>query len=1059
MNMFEKKRFLPLGLAVSMLLFSAPAFAQREVSDNMIVVNGVVTDAALGDPMPGVKVQAYNNALHSAMTKPDGSFSIRIPEYVSSLTFTLDGCNTIVKSISNAGEEIHVKMYSDAFSEVYQPKTIAFDESAASISSLTDDLSLDNQIQSSLQGNVLSVMRSGQLGVGALMQIDGINSLNINTQPLIVLDGIIVDMGFERTTMHDGFFNNILTNIPVEDIESVKILKNGYGIYGSKGANGVIIINTKRNKSMATKIDVNISGNYQTVPTLPKMMNASQYRAYSSELLGSTGTKMNSFKFLQDDPNYMYYNMYHNETDWTDVAYHDAFVQNYNVSVQGGDDVANCNLSVGYAFGDATLVDNDFARFSLRLNSDIILGNKLKMRFDASYSDIERDMRDDGATDNIDNNMINAPGFLSLAKSPFLSPYAYDYFGKISNFLANEDDYLKEVLGNDVSLANPLSILDNGEGLNKNYFGSRLITLAVTPKWEITNHLSLNEHFSYMLANADENYFIPLNGTPNFHIDGIGTVENRVAAMNSKQDGFMSNTYLAYSRRKNAHDISVQGGVRYVNNSLYQTSLSGYNSGNDKTPNMTASLKYMSTDGLDTKDISITWWADGNYNFKEKYYLSASVGIASSSRFGGDVSNGIKMLGVPWGVFPSVSGAWVASAEPWFNLGFIDYLKLNVGFDVTGNDGFDDSASKTYFSPVKILGMNGIALANIGNSSLQWETTKKLTAGLDMNLLDNKLNVSAGFFHSNTDNLLSVSNLSFLTGLPESWSNGGSISNTGFDVSFTAKLLNTNLIKWEAGAGIGHYKNEVTKLPSKYYDNEYFGATIRTQVGSPVGIFWGYQTDGVFKDDAEATAAGLHMLSETGVPTYFEAGDMKFVDQNGDGVINTSDMVQIGDPNPDFYGRIFTNMKIKNFSINATFTYSMGGDIYNYQRMLLESGSRFMNQTVAMTNRWTAEGQVTDIPNATFEDPHQNASFSDRWIEDGSYLRFKNITMSYNIPIKSTYLQGITLWGAANNLFTLSNYLGSDPEFSTSNNVLTRGIDRGLLPQSRNFSLGIKINL
>ena len=1059
MNMFEKKRFLPLGLAVSMLLLVAPAFAQREVSDNMIVVTGVVTDAALGDPMPGVKVQAYNNALHSAMTKADGSFSIRIPDYVSSLTFTLEGCNTIVKSISGDGDEVHVRMYSDSFSEIYQSKTIAFDESVAGISSLSDDLSIDNQIQNSLQGNVLTVTRSGQLGVGSIMQVDGINSLNINTQPLIVLDGIIMDMGLDRITLHDGFYNNILANIPVEDIESVKILKNGYGIYGAKGANGVIIINTKRNKSMATKIDVNLSGNYQTLPNLPKMMDASQYRAYASELLGSTGTKMNTFKFLQDDPDYLYYNMYHNDTDWSKVSYRDAFVQNYNVSVQGGDDVANCNLSVGYAFGDATLVDNDFSRFSLRLNSDIILGNKLKLRFDASYSDITRDMRDDGATDNIDNTMINAPGFLALTKSPFLSPYAYDYYGKLSNFIANEDDYLEEVLGSDVSLANPLSILDNGEGINKNYFGSRLITLAVTPKWEISNHFSLNEHFSYMLANSDENYYIPLNSTPSFHIDGIGMVENRVAAMNAKQDGFMSNTYLAYDRRFKAHDIVVQGGLRYSNNAFYQTSMSGYNSGNDKTPNMTSSLKYKDTDGIDTKDISLTWWALANYNFKEKYYLGASVGISSSSRFGGSVSNGVRLFGVPWGVFPSVSGAWVVSNESWFDFGFVDFLKISAAFDVTGNDGFDDSASKTYFSPVKILGMNGLALANIGNSALQWETTKKLSAGIDMNLLDNKLSVSAGIFRSNTDNLLSISSLSFLTGLPDSWSNGGSISNTGFDASFSAKLLNTGLIKWEAGAGIGHYKNEVTKLPSTYYENEFYGATVRTQVGSPVGIFWGYQTNGVFKDDAQATAAGLHMLSETGVPTYFEAGDMIFVDQNADGIINDKDMVQIGDPNPDFYGRIFSNMSIKNFSLSATFTYSIGGDLYNYQRMLLESGSRFMNQTVAMTNRWTAEGQVTDIPKATFEDPHQNARFSDRWIEDGSYLRFKNITLSYNIPIKSTYLQGITLWGAGNNLFTLSKYLGSDPEFSTSNNVLTRGIDRGLLPQSANFSLGIKINL
>ena len=201
------------------------------------------------------------------------------------------------------------------------------------------------------------------------------------------------------------------------------------------------------------------------------------------------------------------------------------------------------------------------------------------------------------------------------------------------------------------------------------------------------------------------------------------------------------------------------------------------------------------------------------------------------------------------------------------------------------------------------------------------------------------------------------------------------------------------------------------------------------------------------------------MLSDKGIKTPFVAGDVRFIDQNGDKMIDKNDIVQIGDPNPDFYGRIFTKVGMGNFSLSATMTYSVGGDIYNYQRMILESGSRFMNQTLAVTNRWMAEGQVTDVPRIDFDDPHGNARFSDRWIEDGSYLRLKNITLSYRIPVMSTYLQGITLWGSANNLFTLTRYLGSDPEFSTSNNVLMQGIDRGLLPQSANFSLGIKINL
>ena len=1060
MKLFDKKRLLPLGLISMMMLFMAPVSAQNS-SEDLTVVKGFVTDAALGTPMAGVRVQAYNLRLYSTMTREDGSFSIRIPDYVSSLTFSLDGCNTIVEALRGRTEDINVKMYDDSFSEYYSTSNTSLSISEANVSSVNSDLLVDGQMQRSLQGSILSIIRSGQLGIGALMQVDGINSLNINTLPLIVLDGIILDMGYDHVAMHDGYYNNLLANIPVDDIESVQVLKNGYGVYGAKGANGVIIINTKRIKTMATRIDVNISGSYQLMPKLTPVMNESQYRSYASELLGTTGTTLNTFKFLNSDVSYPYYYWYHeNETDWSKVSYRNAYVQNYGVNVQGGDDVANYSLSVGYLTGDGTLTESDFSRFNLRLNSDILLGDRFTMRFDASYSDVTRDLRDDGAPDDVDNTMINAPGFLALVKSPFLSPYAQMYGGGKTSFIATEDDYLDEVMGKEVSLSNPLAILENGEGVNKNYYGSRFITLSVIPKFDIKrNRLSLYEHFTYTLANTDENYYIPLDGTPRFEIEGIGMVDNKVAAMSANQNGFMSNTYLDYYRRFKAHDVKLEAGFRYINNSMFQTTMLGYNSGNDKKPNMDKSLKYRETDGTESADKSFTWWADAKYNFKEKYYLAASLGLTASSRFGSDTDAGIRMLGVPWGLFPSVSAAWVASAEPWFKFDFIDYLKFNAGYDITGNDGYDASASMTYFYPVKILGKTGIAMANIGNGALRWESTSKFTAGVEMVLLDNRLSVAANLFSSNTDNLLSVGALSYVTGLPDTWSNGGSLSNKGFDASFNLKLVNSKLFKWEVGAGIGHYKNEVTKLPSEGYDTEVYGATIRTQVGAPVGVFYGYQTNGVFSTSADANAAGLYMLSDKGFKTYFEAGDIHFVDQDGNHIINKDDMVQIGDPNPDFYGRLSTNMSVGNLSIGATFTYSVGGDIYNYERMLLESGSRFMNQSLAMTNHWMVEGQQTDMPRVDFGDSHQNARFSDRWIEDGSYLRLSNVTMSYKIPISSTYLQGLTVWGSANNLFTLTKYLGSDPEFAMDNNVLTRGIDRGLVPQSPNFSVGLKINL
>ena len=225
-------------------------------------------------------------------------------------------------------------------------------------------------------------------------------------------------------------------------------------------------------------------------------------------------------------------------------------------------------------------------------------------------------------------------------------------------------------------------------------------------------------------------------------------------------------------------------------------------------------------------------------------------------------------------------------------------------------------------------------------------------------------------------------------------------------------------------------------------------------------MFYGYQSLGVFSTSEEAQSAGLYILAENGIDrNYFGAGDVHFADLNGDHQITEADRTIIGNPNPDFYGNIFTTLAYKRLKLDVRFNYSMGNDVFNYQRSQLEGGSRFMNQTTALNRRWQMEGQQTDIPQITFQDPMGNSRFSDRWIEDGSYLRLKTITLSYDLPLQSEYIQGVQFWIQANNVFTLTKYLGSDPEFSMTSNVIGQGIDLGQLSQSRSFVAGVKINL
>jgi hypothetical protein len=248
-----------------------------------------------------------------------------------------------------------------------------------------------------------------------------------------------------------------------------------------------------------------------------------------------------------------------------------------------------------------------------------------------------------------------------------------------------------------------------------------------------------------------------------------------------------------------------------------------------------------------------------------------------------------------------------------------------------------------------------------------------------------------------------------------------------------------------------------------YVSSIYGIDNIATIVGQPAGVFYGYKTDGVLASDQEAVAAGkggyLYLTDATGAHQYFKAGDMRFVDINGDGEISEADKTIIGDPNPDVYGNIFANVKWKNLSLHVGFNYSLGNDIYNYQRSLLESGSNFYNQTTAMTNRWRAEGQQTSIPRAAYGDPMGNSRFSDRWIENGSYLRLKTVNLTYRVPVSYSWLQGLSVWAEANNLLTITRYLGNDPETSVSNAVLYQGIDAGNVALGRTFTLGLKINL
>ena len=1050
---------------------------QREVKDNFAttMLHGVVVDQVSKKPLAGIQLKVLGYDRYSAMTGADGKFTIKVPEFATTLFVHSPSfmSQQVAINAKDTEKEIKVLMMQEKFRPMYGEGTTY--TAQAGFDADAKDVTIESDIENILGADVRTVTRSAAPGIGASMFVRGLSSINANAQPLIVVDGVEQDMQQNRLSLHSGQINNILANIAPEDIASVKVLKNATALYGARGGNGVILITTKRGKSMATRIDANISAGVSLVPQLPTMMNASQYRNYATEILGTVPENINrdtpiSFRFLNDDPNNYYYHTYHNDTDWTDYVYDTAMTQNYNINVQGGDDIGMYNLSVGYVKAESTAKNNDFDRMNVRFNTDISILYNLTTKFDISISRTNSKVFDDGAMEDLSAGAITSPTFLSLIKAPIVSPYQYNAIvGGFTSLLCDYDDIYSQ-LGSGYGLANPVAILNNANGDNKNKAENTYFNVRVEPTWTINNNLSLTSMFSYTLDRNSQRYHRPFVGVPSFEISNLGTVTSMAASLFSKEINVVSDTHIDWKHQYGKHNLAAFGGFKYTYFSFDDNNLkTEYNSTtNDKNPALSASSGYQHIKGNNDVWKNLQWYGNVDYNYMNRYFATVSLSAEANSRFGAK-SGDLDLCGVAWALFPSVQLGWVMTNESWFpkNAG-INYLRVNAGYDMSGNDDISNYAARTSLSAVRFnYNAIGLQLTNIGNDEIKWETNHKFNVGLQAYMLNNRLGVDFNYYVNKTKDLLTLQTFKNpIGGINNYWTNGGEIKNEGFELSVTAKPVVTRNWNVEVGASVGHYANKVTKLPDGDYTTSVYGDNnILTSVGNPVGLFYGYKTAGVFATDAEAKAAGkdgyLYMEDNAGLRNDFKAGDVHFIDQNNDGKISELDKVVIGDPNPDIYGNIFATINYKNLTLTMGWNYSLGNDVYNYQRSILNSGSTFYNQQVAEVAHWRYEGQQTDLPRLAYGDPMGNNRFSDRWIEDGSYLRLKTLNLSYKVPVPGswTWLQGLTVWAQANNLLTFTKYLGSDPEFSIGNGVLYQGIDCGNIAQGRSFQCGVKINL
>lgn len=1018
-----------------------------------VFVQGVVKDAKTGKGLSGINVAVKD--FSAAITDNDGSFKLRVPHLEALLTISGQDFQTKVFALKNQDSGIEISLYEAYYSQSYQIANLPSGEkmqyantSATSVVNFKNDQwssPINESVGDFLQGRVAglnSVRKSGVPAAGANLMLRGFNSLYASNKPLIVVDGMIYDDEDYGSGIIQNNGSSPLTNIDVKDIENVTVIKDGSSLYGTKGANGVISINTTRPTELTTKIDFTMYGSVNQEPDQLPLLGAGAYRTHLSQLAVSRGLSQDqiaALPYMNDDPQSSGYYRYHNDTNWQDEAFKSSVSQNYFLKVRGGDDIAKYGLSVGYLNSKGIIEDAESSRYSTRLNAALRLTEKLSVDANLSFINNIQNQWDQGFA------YKTSPMYLALTKAPFLAVNVRNNTGEFSPNLEDVDIF---------NVGNPRAILTNGVGINKNYrfFGNLNFKYALNKEWNFNTIFGLN------FNKERENFFIPDLGVADIVLPtAIGT--NRSGSEVQRVYSIYTDTYASYSKKfKNSHNFDARFGARTQKNQSESDLGLGYNSATDDFVSVGSGSNLLRQVGGALGDWNwLNVYASGSYNYRDKYFLTSSYAVDGSSRFGDKVSDGLDKFSL----MTSITGAWLVSSESFMkNIKAIDYLKLRASYGESGNDDIGNYTAQKYYVSQNLLGVQGLVRGNIGNPNLQWETVKKINLGLDLGLFNERLNATLDVFSNKTEDMIVYESINPLSGFDYVASNSGSMRTVGAELGLNSRVIKTPDFTFDFGLNLATYSNEVKSLPNENIITQFGGATYITAKGHDANSFYGLHSNGVYATTADAQADGFSRRLTNGDLVPFAGGDMRFTDTNGDKVIDDKDRIIIGNPNPDLTGSITTNFTYKRFSVQGLFNFSVGNDIYNGLRYNLEKMSGYENQSVAVENRWRAEGQQTDMPKATWGDPMGNASFSDRWIEDGSYLRLKTLVIGYDFNVeKYNYIKAIKLYATANNLFTLTDYLGFDPEFSATSSIFGQGVDAGLTPQFKSFQLGLRLGL
>lgn len=1035
-------------LLILLFLFYLPLHAQKGIK-----VQGKVIDYMSSKPVANANITLKETIYNSVQTSNAGTFTIEVPSKHSVLIvsypgyqnreFPLSGKNEVI--INLAPEDLDIgespvrlpysTMPENHLNGVYQVVSKGYDKTLQY-----------RDIFQLLQGTVPGLQvnaNSGIPGDGASLSLGGIRSLYTTNQPLVVVDGIpVIDPVFDQSVVRGNVYNS-LSDINVKDVESITVMRDAAaaGIYGSRAANGVIVITTKEGTNGKSILDISVQGGVNTRFRNIPVMNASQYLPYLSSKVNSAGLDQaaidQQFPFFGNaaGPNTVEYWKYANNTDWQKEVTRNAVSQDYYMNLRGGDKTSRYSLNVGYKDQQGIGRGTSASEFTSRFNLDFKITPKFSAGTRTAFSRTEKNLMDQGFEERVN------PLYLSLVKSPILTPYIKTAEGVPGSFLSPVTFE---------NLSNPMGVVDGVSNEVSNYW----IMSSVFANYDFNKALRTKLTFTVNRRGLSEDRFtparsiVPVNNNPRY---------DRTSEEQIMEHEIMSLEHtLTYNKQLNSENrIAAFGGYNFEFSKYTRTYGYSIHSTSDEFKGLGDGIR-VAQEGANEQYHNLSAFANIDYAFREKLLLKAGVRIDGSSKFGENASGGINLSSVPFAVLPYAGLTWKLKSESFLNnFTALSEFNLRTSWGITANQDIPVNARYSLYESKFYTFRPGIVPYSIGNSSIKWETTNSYNAGADLSFLKRVINITFDYFNTKTTDLLLPEQLDGANGNSFFWSNGGSISNKGFELALST-MGNSGNFSWKFGVNAAKYKNKVLSLPKGLpIIDGLHGYSSIAQAGSPAGLIYGYRNLGVFSTSAEAEARGL----KTDKGVAYKAGDYHYADLNNDGFITDLDREVIGDPNPDYFGGATANITYKNFGVDAIFSYSHGGDVLNVLRSKLENGAYYENQSVAALNRWLSGGDAGNIANTPYGDPAGNRRPSSLYIEDGSYFKMRTLTISYNVKNKLGFARNAQFYLSGYNLFTISNYLGWDPEVAVGQGVFSRGYDFGNYPLSRSFMAGIKLGL